>query len=83
MCKAEGMGIAPWGALGSGNFKTKAQREEMEKAGDTGRNMPGFGNPADAAVTDVLEKLAKAKGHSITGIALAYVMQKTPYVFRK
>ena len=32
-------------------------------------------------VSKVLEKIAKAKSTEITSIALAYVMQKTPYVF--
>lgn len=33
MCEAEGMAIAPWGALGRGLFATK---EELEKKGDEG-----------------------------------------------
>ena len=36
MCDLEGMAIAPWGALGGGNFKTEEQRKEP------GRNFPGF-----------------------------------------
>ena len=78
MCVAEGMGLAPWGALGGGNFKTSKQREEMKQG--EGRNMiPPTKN--DFKVTDVMEKLAKKKGTAITSIALAYVMHKTPYVF--
>ena len=76
MCAAEGMGMAPWGALGGGNFKTKKQREEM--AGE-GRQMPP--SPTHEQVTEVLEQIAKAKGTAITSVALAYVMHKAPYVF--
>lgn len=82
MCIDEGMGIAPWGALGGGNFKTAEQRESKE-----GRNFPGHVlkmYPESAIkVSDVLEKIAKAKGieGKLTSIALAYVMHKTPYVF--
>jgi len=74
MCIAEGMGLAPWGALGGGAFKSEEQRKTGE-----GRSRP----PSEAAVkiSGVLEKLAKGKGTEITSIALAYVMQKTPYVF--
>jgi len=69
------MGLAPWGVLGGGNFKTDAQRKETE-----GRN---FGGPTDAAiaVSKVLEKIATSKNTIITSVALAYVFHKTPYVF--
>jgi len=79
MCRSEGMGLAPWGALGGGNFKTKAQIEAMEKEGDKGR-ISWRSTKADIAVTEIFDKIAKARGLSITGIALAYVMQKTAYV---
>ena len=75
MCQAEGMGLAPWGALGGGNFKSDEARKSTE-----GRKM-GEVSEADIAVSKVLEKIAKAKGTAITSVALAYVMHKTPYVF--
>lgn len=75
MCKAEGMGLAPWGALGGGNFKTE---EEWKK--NEGRKMrPASEN--DTKISKVLEKIAKEKSTVMTSIALAYVMQKTTYVF--
>ncbi|KAF3159216.1 hypothetical protein TWF106_006227 [Orbilia oligospora] len=81
MCRAEGMGLCPWGALGGGNFRLPSEREEMEKSGDKGRSWQGFdGSPAQKAVTPVLAKIAKERGLSITGVALAYVCSKTPYV---
>ncbi|MCJ1411665.1 hypothetical protein MMC19_005756 [Ptychographa xylographoides] len=75
MCMAEGMGIAPWGALGGGNFKSEAQRKATD-----GRK---FGGPDEneLKVSEALEKVAKAKGTLITSVALAYVMHKVPYVF--
>ena len=82
LCREEGMGLAPWGALGGGQFKTKAQREEIEKSGDKGRNTTGRENPRAAPVSSVLEKVAQRKGDvPITSIAMAYVMHKAPYVF--
>lgn len=75
MCRAEGMGLCPWGALGSGNFKTKEQRE----SGEGRKIMPA--SDTQTKVSEVLEGIAKRKGSIITGIALAYVMHKTPYVF--
>lgn len=77
MCAAEGMGLAPWGALGGGEFKTKKQREEMK---GEGRNT---GGPSENHIklTDTLEKIADRKSTAITSVALAYVMHKAPYVF--
>lgn len=69
------MGLAPWGALGGGNFKSESQRSETG-----GRNF-GSAPEASIAVSKVLEKIASKKGSIITSVALAYVMHKTPYVF--
>ena len=40
MAASEGMGLAPWGSLGSGAFKTTAQREEIARSGNHGRQNP-------------------------------------------
>ena len=74
MCKAEGMGIAPWGALGGGKFKTEEQRQSQG-----GR--AGEASEADIKVSRVLESIANRKNTAITSVALAYVMHKAPYVF--
>lgn len=77
MCREEGMGLCPWGALGGGQFKTEEQRKSNE-----GRNMPGFeANERDIKLSKILEKIAKKYDTQITSVALAYVMTKTPYVF--
>ncbi|GAB7332353.1 hypothetical protein MBLNU13_g04175t1 [Cladosporium sp. NU13] len=75
MCEAEGLGIAPWGALGGGNYKTEEQRQSGE-----GRNLPGVPE-TDIVVSKVLETIAKEKDTLITSVALAYVLHKTPNVF--
>ena len=77
MCAAEGMGLAPWGALGGGNFKSEKQREASK---GEGRN---FGGPSEnqIKVSKALEKVAEGKGTAITSVALAYVLHKEPYVF--
>jgi aryl-alcohol dehydrogenase-like predicted oxidoreductase len=74
MCVSEGMGIAPWGALGGGQFKSEEQRKSSE-----GRKTKA--SEAQIKMSKVLEKLAAEKNTAITSIALAYVMHKTPYVF--
>lgn len=78
MCADEGMGIAPWGALGGGQFKSEAQRKA--DAGQ-GRKMSGAQRDSATRVAVVLERVAARKATSITAVALAYVLLKAPYVF--
>ncbi|KAJ5109911.1 hypothetical protein N7532_002556 [Penicillium argentinense] len=75
MAKNEGIALAPWGALGSGNFKSEQQRQS-----DDGRR---FIPPTEAeiAVAKVLEQIGDKRHTLITSVALAYVMHKAPYVF--
>ncbi|KUI54835.1 Norsolorinic acid reductase A [Cytospora mali] len=74
MCREEGMGIAPWGALGGGAFKTEEQRKAQE-----GRKIQA--TEAQVKISKVLESIADRKSTAITSVALAYVTHKTPYVF--
>ena len=76
MCQAEGMGIAPWGVLGRGNY-----RAEGEQKPAAGRKMADP-SASDIAVSRALETVAKRHNTTVvTSIALAYVMHKAPYVF--
>ena len=79
MCKDEGMGLAPYSVLNSGRFQTAAQFEAREKD-NPGRNFVPV-TPHDKHVSAALEKIANAKDADLFHIALAYVMQKAPYVF--
>ncbi|KAK3390986.1 norsolorinic acid reductase [Podospora didyma] len=76
MCRDEGMALAPFRALGGGNFKTEEQRQQATKEG---RAVSASEN--DIKVSKVLEAVAKRRNTLITSVALAYVMHKTPYVF--
>ena len=76
MCKAEGMGITVWSALGGGKFKTAAQREE---AGGRAYSAAKLGTASDEAFEKVslaLEKVAVKEKTSPTSVALRYVMLK-------
>ena len=99
MCRDQGMGIAPWAALGQGRFKSAAARE----AAHTGAGRAAQLSENDVRVSDVLEAVANRKNTSLHAVvnsftrkpeitlrnntmtdtiqALAYVLQKTPYVF--
>lgn len=68
------MGLAPWGALGGGAFKSEEQRKAQE-----GRKIEA--SEEQIKISKVLESIAKRKNTAITSIALAYVTHKTPYVF--
>jgi len=74
MARAEGMGLAPWGALGGGTFKSEKQRRSHE-----GRQTQA--SQDQVRVSQVLEAIGERKGSIITSVALAYVMHKAPYVF--
>lgn len=74
MVRDEGMALAPWGSLGGGNFKTEEQRKAQE-----GRAVQP--NEKQIKTSLALESVAKRKNTIITSVALAYVMQKAPYVF--
>jgi aryl-alcohol dehydrogenase-like predicted oxidoreductase len=76
MARDEGMALAPWGALGGGNFTTEAKRAANEK----GRNMRPP-TEVQLKLSQKLEQIANKKNTAITSVALAYVRHKAPYVF--
>ncbi|CAK7565643.1 MAG: hypothetical protein SEPTF4163_003566 [Sporothrix epigloea] len=78
MAREEGMALAPWGSLGGGMFKTEEQRRALKEKNE-GRQVSA--SPEAIAVSQVLEKVAGRHNSVVTSVALAYVMQKTPYVF--
>ena len=73
MCKAEGMAIAPWNALGGGRFKTEQQRAQGGREVNV--------SEADIKISQTLERIAVRLNTALTSVALAYVMHKAPYVF--
>ncbi|KZO93377.1 norsolorinic acid reductase [Calocera viscosa TUFC12733] len=82
MCYAEGMGIAPWGVLASGKFRTAAQLAERLEEGAMRYGSQEL-TENERKMSAALEKVALeiGKGVSISNVATAYVMQKQAYVF--
>ncbi|KAL3419641.1 Norsolorinic acid reductase B [Phlyctema vagabunda] len=78
MCRHEGMALAPFGALGQGKFQTEESFKEREQNNPGRKASP---SAKEKAVSKVLEGIARTRGAEVTSIALAYVQQKTPYVF--
>lgn len=73
------MGIIPYGVLGQGSFQTEEAFKEREKGHD-GRNFIPT-SQRDKDVSKVLENIAKQKGVELLQVALAYIINKAPYVF--
>ncbi|KAI8271213.1 Norsolorinic acid reductase B [Colletotrichum sp. SAR11_239] len=78
MCMSEGMGICPWGVLNAGRFQTEEGFKEREKHNSGRQNTA---SEHDKKVSKALERVANAKGASLTDVALAYVTHKAPFVF--
>jgi len=84
MARSEGLALAPWGVLAGGKLRTDAEEERRKVTGEQGR--AAFGswerNEQEKKISAALEKVAKEVGtEHITAVAIAYVMQKAPYVF--
>ncbi|TBU58654.1 Aldo/keto reductase [Dichomitus squalens] len=85
MCRHEGLAIAPFAVLAGGHIRTDEEEERRRESGEGGRTLLGQKwerTPTERAVCQALEKVAKEVGaQHITAVAIAYVMQKAPYVF--
>ncbi|UKZ83223.1 hypothetical protein TrVFT333_011029 [Trichoderma virens FT-333] len=81
MCIDEGIALAPFGVLGMGYFRTSAQRAAEKEEDREGRKVAFVDKPQKTIMADTLEKIAVARGTSITSIALAWARTKAPYVF--
>ncbi|TFK47793.1 Aldo/keto reductase [Heliocybe sulcata] len=84
MCRDEGMALAPWNVLAAGRFRTDEEEERRRKTGEKGRTTfsPEWERTEDEKkMSHALEKVGKEVGAPLTAVAIAYVMQKTPYVF--
>lgn len=81
----KGLALAPFQVLNAGRFRTDAEEEKRRQTGEKGRtfNRPNWERTEDEKkMAAALEKVAKEVGteHS-SAVAVAYVMQKAPYVF--
>lgn len=85
MARSEGLAIAPWGVLGAGKVRTDAEEERRRESGEKGSTLfsPNWERTEEERkVCLVLEEIAKEVGvASITAVAIAYHLLKTPYVF--
>jgi len=81
---SEGLALAPWNVLGGGKIRTDAEEEQRRQTGEKGRQILGDWQRTEEQkrMCQALENVAKEIGaKSIGSVAIAYVMQKTPFVF--
>ncbi|CAA7268839.1 unnamed protein product [Cyclocybe aegerita] len=82
---AAGMALAPWNVLAAGKIRTDAEEERRRQTGEKGRTIldPNWErNEQEKKVCAALEKVAAEVGAKhINSVAIAYLMQKTTYVF--
>ncbi|KAF9064035.1 NADP-dependent oxidoreductase domain-containing protein [Rhodocollybia butyracea] len=85
MARSLGLALAPWSVLAAGRLRSDEEEKRRKETGEKGRMMHGSDwerTEAEVKVSHALEKVAKEIGaKSISAVAIAYVMQKTPYVF--
>ncbi|KAF8489967.1 NADP-dependent oxidoreductase domain-containing protein [Russula emetica] len=85
MARSEGLALAPWGVLGGGKIRSNAEEARRKESGEKGRTIlnPNWERtPQEKKVCDILEEIAKeVHCESITAVAIAYHLQKAPYVF--
>jgi aryl-alcohol dehydrogenase-like predicted oxidoreductase len=85
MARAEGLALAPWDVLGGGKIRSDAEEARRRETGEKGRMTIAADwerTEGERKVCLVLEGVAKEVGvESITSVAIAYLLHKTPYVF--
>ncbi|KAH9477950.1 Aryl-alcohol dehydrogenase [NADP(+)] [Psilocybe cubensis] len=85
MARSEGLALAPWNVLAAGKIRTDEEEEKRRQTGEKGRTVMSDQwerTEQEKAVCKALEKVASEVGAKhITAVAIAYLMQKTPYVF--
>jgi len=85
MARAEGLALAPWDVLGGGKIRSDAEEARRRETGEKGRMIFSSDwerTEEERKVCLVLEEIAKEVGvESITSVAIAHLLHKTPYVF--
>jgi aryl-alcohol dehydrogenase-like predicted oxidoreductase len=72
------MGLAPWGVIGQGKFMSPAQIKQRKESNE---KLRGDQSENDIKISEALGKIGEEVGGSVTSVAIAWAMKKTPYVF--
>lgn len=81
----KGLALAPWNVIAGGALRTDAEEQRRRQTGEKGRTFirPNWERTdEEKKMSAALEKVAKEVGtEHITAVAIAYLLQRTPYVF--
>ncbi|THH19530.1 hypothetical protein EUX98_g8752, partial [Antrodiella citrinella] len=85
MAIQQGMALSPYNVLAGGHIRTDEEEERRRQTGEGGRMLfvsQWERTEDEKKMCKALESVAKEVGAKhITSVAIAYVMQKAPYVF--
>ncbi|TDL16831.1 Aldo/keto reductase [Rickenella mellea] len=85
MARNEGLALAPWNVLAGGKLRSDAEDQRRRETGEKGRvfsNPNWERNEDETKMSRALEEVAKQVGtEHVSAVAIAYLLQKTPYVF--
>ncbi|KAM5543257.1 hypothetical protein V8D89_003131 [Ganoderma adspersum] len=85
MARSEGLALAPFAVLAGGRLRTDEEEERRRQTGEKGRTIlrPDWERTErERTLCKALEEVQKQVGaKSIQAVAIAYVMQKAPFVF--
>ena len=87
MARTNGLALAPGNVLAGGKLRSDAEEARREASGEKGRSVmsPSWKrNEVEKKVSGVLQKIAVEvglDGDNVGAVAIAYLLQKTPYVF--
>lgn len=75
-CQRHGIGIIPWGPLGTGILSGKYRKDQRPPAGSRFEEVGGRLTPAAIDVADQIGALAKEKGVATAELSLAWVLRQ-------
>ncbi|KAK7448825.1 putative aryl-alcohol dehydrogenase aad14 [Stygiomarasmius scandens] len=84
MARSLGLALAPFSVVGAGKFRTDAEDQQRRDTGEKGRTLTGSWERTEdeVKISHALEKVAQEVGaKNLRSVAIAYVMQKAPFVF--
>jgi aryl-alcohol dehydrogenase-like predicted oxidoreductase len=76
LCKADGIGVIPWGPLNAGKLTRPWAERGSKRVQTDSRNSHMYDDATNKGVVDAVEQLAKARGVPMAQIGLAWVLAK-------
>ncbi|KAI0791143.1 Aldo/keto reductase [Abortiporus biennis] len=85
MVREEGMALAPFSVLAEGRIRSDAEEQKRRESGEKGRMLLSSSwerSESEVKISRALERVgAEVGAKTVAAVAIAYVMQKYPYVF--